>query len=46
MSKKAVIQRVPNVSPSTLVKYLNGRDVYLRETSVEAILAAVKEVKA
>jgi len=37
LSKIAVIRRVPQLTPSRVVKYLNGRNVYLNEASIELL---------
>jgi len=42
MSKADLSKRVRGVNPSLLGRYLNGhRDVYMRERSCEAVLAAL-----
>jgi len=42
MSKAELARRVPGINPSALGRYLEGhRDVYMRERSAEAVLAAL-----
>lgn len=39
-SKLWVIRRVPKLTPSKVVKYLNGQNVYLNEASIEMLFDA------
>jgi hypothetical protein len=46
MSKNEVMRQCPTVCTSSLIKYLNGdRKMYLRERTMEAIIAAVSKGK-
>ena len=44
MSKKELIRKVPNLTPSQIVKYLNNRPVYMNEASLEQMIAAFEKV--
>ena len=44
MSKKEMIRKVPNLTPSQIVKYLNNRPVYMNEASLEQMIAAFETV--
>jgi hypothetical protein len=42
MSKADISRAVPGITPSALWRYLDGhKDVYMRERSAEAVLAAL-----
>jgi hypothetical protein len=45
-SKLSIIRKVPNLTPSTIVQYLNGKAVYMHEASLEQLLEVIETTEA